>query len=158
MIVVDASAVVAMWFGEPAGRALQPRFFERAEARGEPVVAPELLALELANVLLSLRRRARQSASGSRAAAASHLAQIDADSLHSEISVVLDAFAVELETAMPRQILAKTLGLADRLGLTAYDGVYLEAAWRLGATLCSLDEPLLAAARELGLRTLQDPT
>jgi predicted nucleic acid-binding protein len=87
----------------------------------------------------------------------SPLAGIDADALHGEISAVLDAFAVELETAMPRQILARTLDLADRFDLTAYDGVYLEAAWRLGATLCSLDEPLLAAARELGLRTLQDP-
>ena len=81
MIVVDASAVLSVLLGEPAGSAvlhrlhglpphgLPPRDGRPGDGHGkthdadgtpEALVAPEFLALEVANSLVQMRRRARR--------------------------------------------------------------------------------------------------
>jgi predicted nucleic acid-binding protein len=47
-----------------------------------------------------------------------------------------------------------TLRIADRFGLTIYDAAYLELADRRAVPLATLDQPLRAAAINLGLQVL----
>lgn len=154
MIVVDASALAAMWFREPAGEALLATYRSRVAVRGEPAVAPDLLALELGNVLLSIRRR-MSSATGSRPPSDDlRLAQLASEQIGREVLAAIEAFGIHLEAARPGELLPMTLAQAADCGLTAYDGVYLHMAWRLGATLCTLDAPLRRAALDLGIPAL----
>lgn len=53
-----------------------------------------------------------------------------------------------------RELFPAVFLLAREYGLTAYDCAYLELAAREGATLCSHDSALRAAASALGLRIL----
>jgi predicted nucleic acid-binding protein len=83
------------------------------------------------NILLVARRRGRISAQG----LAERVAAL------TELPLSIDAGPG----------LAVALDLAARHGLSVYDGLYLEAARRLGATLVSLDQALLRPDRAEGL-------
>ncbi|MGH7070355.1 MAG: type II toxin-antitoxin system VapC family toxin [Acetobacteraceae bacterium] len=117
--VVDASAVAALLFGEPEADAGAERL------EGARLLAPSLLAFELANVCLIKIRR--------------HPAQRGA---------LLAAF--RLRTRLPVEEVAVAhdlaLDLAAATGLTAYDASYLWVARRLGVELVTLDGALATAA------------
>lgn len=151
MIVVDASALIAMWFREPAGEPLLAAYRSRVADRGEPAVAPDLLALEIGNVLLSLHRRMAVPGESRASTEEPRLAVLARDRLGAEALGAIEAFGIHLEAARPGELLQATLAQAAESGLTAYDGVYLHMAWRLGATLCTLDAPLRRAALDLGI-------
>lgn len=113
--VVDASALAAVLFGEPDG--------ERVAARleGMSLVAPALLAFEVANVCLAKSRR------------------------HPEIrDALMRAFALhermEIETV--EIDLGEALLLAETTALTAYDATYLWLSLALDAELVTLDRGL----------------
>lgn len=151
MIVIDASALVAMWFLEPAGPPLLEHYRSRVAGRGEPAVAPDLLALEIGNILLTIRRRLQSGTGSGSTREAGEFAQLAPARLGSEVLAAIEAFGVHLEPARPGELLPTMLAQAADRGLTAYDGVYLHMAWRLGATLCTLDAPLRRAALDLGI-------
>lgn len=118
--VVDASALAALLFGEPEAEAMAERL------DGARLVAPGLLAFELANVCLVKTRRH----SDQRQALFAGLG------LGSRLGV--EEIAVDH---------AGVVELALETSLTAYDASYLWLARHLGAELVTLDRALDAAAR-----------
>ncbi|MDE2228546.1 MAG: type II toxin-antitoxin system VapC family toxin [Alphaproteobacteria bacterium] len=118
--VVDASALGALLFGEPEGRAVADRL------RNAELIAPSLLGFEVANICLKKIRR--------------HPAQRDA---------LLEAFgmASRMPIATVEVEHADALGLAEETGLSAYDASYLWLSRRYGGELVTLDKRLTATAR-----------
>jgi predicted nucleic acid-binding protein len=117
--VVDASAVAAVLFGEPEADEVAERL------RDARLVAPGLLAFELANVCLVKMRRHPHERLGLSAAFR----------LRARLGV--EEIAVDHEQAVE---------LATANGLTAYDASYLWLARELGAELVTLDRRLAKAA------------
>ena len=116
--VVDASAIAAILFGEPEGEAVA-QFLA-----GSRLVAPALLAFELANVcLIKMRRHPHRQE-----------ALFEALQLRERMA---------LEEAMVDA--AGVVRLAAETGLTAYDASYLWLARELGADLITLDQQLAQA-------------
>jgi predicted nucleic acid-binding protein len=119
-VVVDASAVSALIFGESAADEVAARL------SGARLAAPELLLAELANVAaMKVRRRTLEPASVVEALA-------DADSL-----------GIELH----RIPAPAGLSAALQTGLTTYDAAYWLVARALGAELVTLDHTLERAAK-----------
>jgi len=117
--VVDASALAALLFGEPEAESLAARL------DGARLVAPSLLAFELANVcLMKCRRHPKR-----------RKALVAAFQLRGRLGV--EEIAVDH---------AGALALALKTGLTAYDASYLWLAQQLGAELVTLDKELGRAA------------
>ena len=116
--VVDASALAALLFGEPEAEALAERL------DGASLVAPSLLAFELANVCLVKCRRHPDR----REALLAGLKLRDRLGVE-DIAVNHDA----------------VVDLALETGLTAYDASYLWLARRLGVDLVTLDKALDSA-------------
>lgn len=113
--VVDASALSAVLFGEPAAQQVVEQL------RGSTIAAPSLLVYELGNTCWKKCRRYPGSAQGLRKAFAS-LPELE---LH-----LLDIEPVEV------------LALAESRDLTFYDAAYLWLASRLRARLVTLDRRL----------------
>lgn len=113
--VVDASALAALLFGEPEGEAVATRL------DGGRLVAPSLLAFELANVCLVKCRR--------------HPDQRE---------MLLAAFQLRNRLAIEEIAVdpASVLDLASETGLTVYDASYLWLARQLKAELVTLDKEL----------------
>ena len=133
-LVLDASAALALAFrdGDPA-------LAERTEARlaAGGAVVPQHWPLEVANSLLIALRRGRLSpASADRA------------------RELLLALPVDVDQSTGEFAWSRGFALAERLGLTVYDAVYLELALRLDAPLATLDQTLARAAREAGATLL----
>lgn len=118
--VVDASALAALLFGEPEADAVAARL------EGAQLVAPALLAFELANVCLVKCRRHAEAQS----------TLLSALGLFRQMGV--EAASVDQESVVR---------LALETGLTAYDASYLWLARRLGAEIVTLDKQLAAAQR-----------
>jgi predicted nucleic acid-binding protein len=113
--VVDASALAALLFGEPAGEAVA------SELDGVGLAAPSLLGFELANVCLTKCRR--------------YPDQRPAFLAGFQLRGQLDIEEVAVDHA-------GVLELALETGLTVYDASYLWLARRLGAELVTLDKEL----------------
>ena len=117
--VVDSSALAAFLFGEPAGTAVVSEF-ENAR-----LVAPPLLAFELANVCVKkMRQDPGSTADLERAFRLWKMVGIE------EVAVRHD----------------EVVALATSTGLTAYDASYLWLARELSAELITLDRQLARAA------------
>lgn len=116
--VVDASAVAALLFGEPEAEGIAGRL------DGARLVAPTLLAFELANVCVMKCRRHPDRKDSLRAAFRLR------DRLHIEEVAVDQTGALEL-------------ALTTRL--TCYDASYLWLARQLGVELVTLDRALQEA-------------
>jgi predicted nucleic acid-binding protein len=117
--VVDASALIALLFGEPEAQEITTRLV------GARLVAPHLLSFELANVC---RNKIRRNATEQSAliAAFQRRRRLHIDELGVDADEVLD--------------------LALKTGLTAYDASYLWLSRDLGAELVTLDRQLAKAA------------
>jgi predicted nucleic acid-binding protein len=124
-VVVDASAVGAMAFGEPDGETLA------AYLRGETLWAPSLIDYELANLAATKVRRRSIPASAAQLLLASAL------------RVPIRRFHVPGD---------ELLLLAIATELTAYDAAYLWLASTHDVELVTLDRELAAAADALGGR------
>lgn len=117
--VVDASAIAAMLFGEPAAEEIA------ATLSGAILAAPALLAFEIANIAVKkLRRHPDQ-----------RPALLAAHALARRLPI--EVFAVDAATVV---------SLAEETGLSAYDASYLWLARELQADLVTLDAALMAAA------------
>ncbi|MCJ7628709.1 MAG: type II toxin-antitoxin system VapC family toxin [Longimicrobiales bacterium] len=118
VVVVDASALAALLFGEPAG----PEIAERLD--GRTLLAPSLLRYELASVCLKKTREEPEKGK--------------------ELLMSLGL----LPRLAVQEVQVPTEGLADvarMSGLTAYDAAYLWLARELEVELVSLDARLNAA-------------
>lgn len=118
--VVDASALSALLFGEPAAAAAA------AELGDDTLVAPALIEYELGNTCWKKMRRHPESAEGLRQAFG-----------------LLRRLELRLYDPEPQPVLA----LAVARGVTYYDASYLWLAEALQVPLVSLDARLLAARR-----------
>jgi predicted nucleic acid-binding protein len=120
IVVVDASAVGALIFGESAAEEVAARL------TGHRLAAPEILLAELANAAtMKVRRKALEPATVLKALA-------DADSL-----------GIELHPIPARASLLAAL----QTGLTAYDAAYWLVARALSAELVTLDRTLARTAK-----------
>ena len=120
-VVVDASVIAAIAFGEPDGPALTRHL------SGQYLLAPTLIDYELANVALVKSRRAPADAAA--------------------IAMALGA-ATGLRMARHKVDALEALDLGRRTGLTAYDASYLWLALAHDAELVTLDRKLAAAASD----------
>ncbi|MFH1765475.1 MAG: type II toxin-antitoxin system VapC family toxin [Gemmatimonadota bacterium] len=117
-VVVDASALAALLFGEPAG----PEIAERLDGRA--LLAPSLLRYELASVCLK------------------KTCEVPGKGKELLMSLgLLSRLAVQ-EVQVPAEGL---VDVARKSGLTAYDATYLWLARELEVELVSLDARLNAA-------------
>lgn len=119
-LVVDASALAALAFGEPRADAMAQRLAGRA------LIAPSLLAYELASVCVK-KMRAHPDLGATLVAA-----------LQDALALSIELHAVDA-AALP--------ALAQARGVSAYDAAYLWLAITREAELVTLDERLAAAAR-----------
>lgn len=118
-IVVDASALAAVLFGEPEAPEVAARLGDSA------LLAPTLFSYEVANICWKkLRRHPEKRA-----------ALLEAYSFLSLMGIE------EVEVSIP-----EVLRLADRERLTVYDASYLWLSRKLGMELITLDTDLNAAA------------
>jgi predicted nucleic acid-binding protein len=120
LIVVDASAAIELLLGTPAGALVAERLFDP----GESLHAPELLDLEVAQVLRRYERAKILDAA--RAAAALH-----------------DLADLPLERYSHRLLLPRAWEL--RANLTIYDAAYVALAELLDAPLLTGDATLARA-------------
>lgn len=117
--VVDASALAALLFGEPQAEVIAGRL------GGARLVAPSLMAFELANVCLVKGRR--------------HSDQREALLASFDLFGRLGVEEIPVDHAI-------IVELALETGLTAYDASYLWLARHLRVELVTLDQALEAAA------------
>lgn len=127
IVVVDASALAAVAFQEPEAQAMRDRL------EGHSLVAPQLLAYELANVAVTKLRRHPREAATIQAGLAAILAA-DFEIYWSDVNHV------------------DVVTVAQQTGLTAYDAAYLWLARHLDAELVTLDGDLARAERRLAGR------
>lgn len=132
-LVVDTSVLAAWIFKEER---FDAKAIVELIANGTTFV-PQLLPVELANVVLVAERKQRVSSNF----AVEQLAMIG------ELPLIIDA-----ETS--GRVRTDTYQLAKAERLTVYDATYLELALRLGAKLATLDRDLAAAARRRGVNVV----
>ena len=118
-VVVDASALAAVLFGEPGHESIA------RQLRGQAMHAPTLIDYELASVALKKLRRV----------------PADAEAL---LAALHTARRLRLERRQPDMV--QVLALAASTGLTTYDASYLWMARWLGVKLVTLDRGLEKAA------------
>lgn len=122
ILVVDASAIAAVIYGEPEGNTI------REHVRGETMLAPQLIDYEIANASLRKIRKSPEQAEEILALLAG-----------------LPAFAV---TRLPVPA-GDVAALALSTGLSAYDASYLWLALERDAELVTLDNRLARINQEL---------
>jgi predicted nucleic acid-binding protein len=127
-IVVDASVAACWLFDDESDPRAAAALAALADAPG---IVPSLWHYEIRNVLLVARRRQR----------------ISGDGLAERVAALAD---LPLETDNDPDLDA-ALALAERHGLSFYDGLYLELACRRQAVLASLDDRLVTAGRAEGV-------
>ena len=160
MIVIDASILTGVFFEEAAaGSALS-----EIEAVGSGVgatagssglVAPDFVTLELANAVISNRRRvARRDGATGAQGGSERLHSMPAALLADEIRRRLALVDLVLEPAITERRFARALQIAELHRLSMYDACYIALAEELRATLATLDAAMQTAARELGIPVL----
>jgi predicted nucleic acid-binding protein len=134
-LVLDASMALSWLLPDEASGATVA--VQAALPKAEGVWVAAHWRLEVANSLCMAERKKRLDAAG--------IAQ--AASLVTQLPVLVDPETDE-------HACAETLSLARRHKLSVYDAAYLEVALRRGATLATLDGPLRAVAKKLGVPIL----
>jgi predicted nucleic acid-binding protein len=131
LLVVDASSMAPFVLADEEQHRSSAIFYALKEGN---CVAPALWTWEIANLLWKSLRSGR-------------ITQAELTSILREI----EEFGVTMDHGSIGAALGRTLELANRHGLTAYDAAYLELALRTGADLASHDAELREAALAEGL-------
>jgi predicted nucleic acid-binding protein len=126
--VVDASVAV-QWFAREPGSEASAALVEG----NQPLVAPDIMPLEVANALWKKFRRG----------------DVPAGDLQPAVTRIL---ASDITLIPTLNLLERAVRLAFEISHPVYDCVYLVLAEERGAPLASIDERLRAAARARGLR------
>lgn len=125
--VVDA-CVAAKWYFEEPGREAADHLLQEQIAGGRELIAPDLIAAELANLLWKKIGRSECDAGAAEA--------------------ILALWEVDRPQLVPSVLLAaRALDLALALDHPVYDCLYLAAAVEYGATFATADRRLARAAR-----------
>ncbi|MCM2314518.1 MAG: type II toxin-antitoxin system VapC family toxin [Thermoanaerobaculia bacterium] len=125
--VADCSVTMAWLFRDEATEASDAL---RESLADDLMIVPALWPIEVGNVLLVATRKGRISRSE-----------------WPGIRKALEALPIEVDPETPERILAHTLPLAHKHGLSVYDATYLELALRLALPLATFDKQLRAASR-----------
>lgn len=133
LLVLDASAALALIFAEKEGAEVEALLVEVVEGNGQ-VYVPALFWYELGNGILSAVRVDRTSSSTADRAA----------QLFGRLPLVTDSHAEEGTRG-------RTMALARKHTLSFYDAAYLELALRLECRLKSFDRHLLALRERYSL-------
>ncbi len=120
------------WFFEDEAAPSAVEAYARVHSEG--ALAPQVWLFEVRNAFILNERRERITSSQTAHAMAA-----------------LETLSVTVDTQPDLEV---TMTLARAHGLTFYDALYLELALRQRATLFSLDETLVRAARAEGVATL----
>ena len=126
--MVDASVAV-QWFAREPGSEASAALVEG----NQPLVAPDIMPLEVANALWKKLRHG----------------DVPAADLQPAVTRIL---ASDITLVPTLTLLERAVRLAVEINHTVYDCVYLVLAEERGAPLASIDERLRAAARARGLR------
>jgi predicted nucleic acid-binding protein len=135
--VLDASVLAALYVDDPATHDSEA-LLERLDREQSEVHAPDLVLLEVANVLWKRVRRN----------------ELDAADAMTAIGDLSNA-PIRLHSA--GAIVRSALAVAMAHGLTAYDGAYCAVATRLGATLVTNDADLRKRAAAAGVPVTEPP-
>lgn len=132
MWVIDTSALIRLFIPDGAIHPEVEVALNQASSGASLVLAPQLILVEAANVLLRKRRRGELSAQ--------------------ELSELLAAIqSLPIRLCDHEALLLPACVLAETHNLSAYDALYLALAERHGARLISNDEALDKVARKMGL-------
>ena len=127
-VVIDTSAVIAVIVNESEKGALIRK------TSGADLLAPTSLHWEIGNAFSAMLKRKR--------ATSTQIQQ-----------------ALEVYQRIPIRLidvdLAEALGLADQLGIYAYDAYVLTCALNQNGTLLSLDGGLIHAAKQVGIAVME---
>lgn len=126
--MVDASVAV-QWFAREPGSEASAALVEG----NQPLVAPDIMPLEVANALWKKVRHG----------------DVPAADLQPAVTRIL---ASDITLVPTLTLLERAVRLAVEINHAVYDCVYLVLAEERGAPLASIDERLRAAARARGLR------
>lgn len=126
--MVDASVAV-QWFAREPGSEASAALVEG----NQPLVAPDIMPLEVANALWKKLRHG----------------DVPAADLQPAVTRIL---ASDITLVPTLTLLERAVRLAVEINHPVYDCVYLVLAEERGAPLASIDERLRAAARARGLR------
>ncbi len=136
-LVLDCSVALAWFFQDEA----DPYADGVARALGVwQAVVPAIWPLEVANTLVVGERRGRST-----------------ERQASVFLELLQALPITIDHAGAAAAWSKTLALARRFRLSAYDAAYLELAMRQGAELATRDRGLAKAAAAAGVSRFQLP-
>lgn len=131
-LVIDASVALCWCFPDERSTYADKILSELGEKQA---IVPSLWAIELANSLLVGERRKR----------------LTAADIANFLDILKDLQVDTDDESAPRA-LSDTWSLARRLGLSAYDGCYLELAMREGLPLATLDVQMKKAAKAAGVK------
>ncbi len=134
MIVIDASATIALLLNEDAAFGYGERIFTLPD---EPLIAPCHWAAEVGNALVMNVRRGRLDT-----------AQFD------RIMTQLDRLKVKLEPPPRSTEMAAIAFQAVKTGLTYYDAAYVEKAQSRQASLFTFDQKMRDAASRFDIPLL----
>jgi predicted nucleic acid-binding protein len=129
--VLDASVALA-WFVDPPPYAGRVR---ELLLRGDRAVVPALWQVEMANGFITAERRGVYT-------------PLDTEEALQDLDNLL---AEAIESSQYPISMRRALQAGRRLGLTAYDAVYLETALGQDLPLATLDRQLKAAASKAGI-------
>jgi predicted nucleic acid-binding protein len=129
--VLDCSITLA-WFFEDETDAYADAV--RDSLASASALVPSLWQLEVANALVVGERRKRTTEAKATA-----------------FLTLLKSLPITADDETATRAWQETLHLARAQNLSAYDAAYLELAVRLGLPLATLDEPLKAAAKAVGV-------
>ncbi len=132
--VVDSSVSLA-WCFEDEQTAAVMELLDRVAETG--AIAPQLWPLEVLNGLLMAERRGRLDAAR-----------------RQRLGELLQSLPIVIDPETAGQAWSAVARLAEEFRLTAYDAAYLELARRRTLPLATLDLPLRAAGKTLGLTLL----
>lgn len=129
--VLDCSLTMAWIFPDEATDATDRFRDSLVDGRA---FAPALWPLEVGNVILVATRRGR-------------LAREEWPAIRAH----LEALPVEIDPVSTSRTWGAVVDLAEMQRISVYDATYLELAARLRLPLATLDRPLVAAARAVGV-------
>jgi predicted nucleic acid-binding protein len=134
-LVLDASVMVAILVRDsPMGI---PNAVLAAMDEGTVVTVPSHWHLEVANFLVQAQRSGKLDVAGVRLAVR-----------------LLEHLPIIVDSLQHSHVFSEVIATAERNRLTSYDAAYIHLARTRGATLASLDQQLLAAARAEGVDVL----
>lgn len=151
-MVVDASIVAGLLLDESGIESAMDAIAH--EARGG-LVAPDLIAIEVASAVISSRNAVPRARSGSKSRPVrGSLAALPSGEVWRELMRRFALIDLSLEPMSVGTRLERAFGIAERARVSIYDAVYLSLAEEMRAPIATLDARMAEAARQLGLRAV----